>query len=86
MEKQKLLEVKVLMLISTQIFQECLDELKETTDYRQILKGTAKAFDKELQKSLIQQVTSLYDNDQTIANDIINDIIEFAEERVNQLK
>ena len=28
MEKQKLLEVKVLMLISTQIFQECLDEIE----------------------------------------------------------
>lgn len=86
MEKQKLLEAKVLMLISTQIFQECLDELKETTDYRQMLKATAKSFDKELQKSLVQQIDALYDNDKTIANDIINDIIEFAEERVNQLK
>tara|TARA_R100001463_G_scaffold129817_4_gene188844 strand:+ start:577 stop:837 length:261 start_codon:yes stop_codon:yes gene_type:complete len=86
MEKQKLIEVKVLMLISIQIFQECLDELKETTDYRQMLKRTSKSFDKELQKSLVKQIDALYDNDKTIANDIINDIIKFSEERVNQLK
>jgi hypothetical protein len=83
---QRLLEIKVLMLISTQIFQECLDELKGTTEYRQVLKGTAKAFDKELQKSLIKQIDALYEDDKTIANDIVNDIIEFAEERVKQLK
>lgn len=74
------------MLISTQIFQECLDELKETTDYKQVLKQTARAFDKELQKKLVKQIDSLYGGDSTIANGIINDIIEFAEERVNQLK
>lgn len=83
---QSLLEIKVLMLISTQIFQECHDELKETTEYRNVLKGTAKAFDKELQKSLVKQIDSLYSGDSTVANDIINDISEFAIERVKQLK
>jgi hypothetical protein len=83
---EELLQIKVLMLISTQIFQECLDELRETTEYRHTLKGTAKSFDKELQKSLVKQVDALYEDDKTIANDIVNDIIEFAEERVKQLK
>jgi hypothetical protein len=83
---QELLEIKVLMLISTQIFQECLDELKETTEYRHTLKGTAKAFDRELHKSLVKEIDALYGDNNTIANDIVTDIMEFAEERVKQLK
>ena len=85
-EEQALLEIKVLMLISTQIFQECHDELKETTEYKHVLKGTAKAFDKELQKSLVKEIDAIFEHNDNIANDIISDIILFAKDRIKQLK
>lgn len=77
--------VKVMMLVSTQLFLESHDDLKGTTDYSKRLKFTAKEFKKELGKSLKSEVDLIFEKDSKLTNDIIGDIIKDVDNYVNNL-
>lgn len=77
--------VKVMMLVSIQLFLESHDDLKGTTDYSKRLKFTAKEFKKEISKSLTKQVDLIFEKDSRLTNDILGDIIKDVDNYVSNL-
>ena len=79
-------KVKVLMLLSVQMFLESHDELKGTTDYANRLKFTANNLKKELIKSFGKQIDPLFRVGESDANGIIGDIENYVEELIKNIK
>lgn len=85
MDLQDKTGVKVMMLVSIQLFLESHDDLKGTTDYSKRLKFTAKEFKKEIGKSLEKEVDIIFEKDSRLSNDILRDIIKDVETYVSEL-
>lgn len=73
-EKEQLRLIVVTMLTTTIVFNESLDELKETNFYKHKLKATAKQFETQITKSCNNWVDEIWDADEKAASDFTQSI------------
>ena len=60
-EQRRLSNVYVTCLLSAQIINECMDELKETDAYKGKLKVASKQFSIQIAQSFIKKIDDLFD-------------------------